>query len=127
MNVISMMHKINAVANPMIRESSLPNFLAAPDNSSEFMGVGAFDQLDRPFDSYVVRRSQKQLNVFGHNNERVHFIATFATMPVKRLQEKTYISFDDEDFPAMVGRERHEVSPRRGKEPSRLKKRTSAA
>jgi hypothetical protein len=48
-------------------------------------------------------------------------------MPVKCLQEKAYVSFDDKQFPAMVGREGHEISSRRGEEPSRLQKRTSAA
>jgi hypothetical protein len=50
MNVISMMHEINVVANPMIGESALPDFLIATDDAAEFMRVCAFDQLDGSLD-----------------------------------------------------------------------------
>jgi hypothetical protein len=57
----------------------------------------------------------------------VQFIAAFAPMPIKRLQKKAYVSFDGEQLSAVVRRECNEISSRRGKESSRLQKRTSAA
>jgi hypothetical protein len=127
MNVISMMNEILRIANPMIGKSALPDFLCATDDCSEFMRVGALDQLDCAFDRYVVRRSPQQVNVFGHNDECVQFVAALSAIAVERLQKKADINFDDEQFPAMVRRERHEVSSRRGYESSRLQEQTSAA
>lgn len=127
MNVISMMNEIHFAANPMIGKSALPDFLVATHDCSEFMRVGAFDQLNGPFDSYVVRRSQQQMNVFGHCYESMQFEAAFPAIAVERLQKEAHVGFDDEQFPAMVRRERCEVSPRRGDEPSRLQKQTSAS
>jgi hypothetical protein len=43
------------------------------------------------------------------------------------LQEETHVRFDHEQFSAVVRRERHEVSSRRGDEASRLQEQTSAA
>jgi hypothetical protein len=43
------------------------------------------------------------------------------------LQEETHVSFDHEQFSAVVRREGHEVSPGRGDEASRLQEQTSAA
>ena len=45
MNVISMMHEINLIANPMIGESAFPDFLLSTDDASEFMRVRALDQV----------------------------------------------------------------------------------
>jgi hypothetical protein len=127
MNVISMMHKSNAVANPMIGESALPNFLAAPDDSTQFVRIRALDQLDGPLDGHVARRSQQQMNMLRHDNERMQLVPALATMPINRLQEKTNAHFDDKQFTSIEGREGHEISSRRGEEPSRLQKQTSAA
>jgi len=127
MNVIAIMDEINLAANSMVGESSLPNFLIATDDRSEFMRVSAFDQLDCAFNRHVGSGSQEQMNMLRHDDESVQVVAAFAAMPVKCLQEKAYVSFDDKQFPAMVGREGHEISSRRGEEPSRLQKRTSAA
>ncbi len=127
MNIISMMREIHFVTNPVVGKSALPDFLCATDDCSEFMRVGALDQLDSAFDRYIVRRSQQQMNVFGHNDECVQIEAAFPPMAVECLQKKAQVSFDDEQFPAMVRRECYEVSPRRGDESSRLQKRTSAA
>jgi len=37
MNVISMMNEINLIANPMIGESSFPDFLLSTDDATEFV------------------------------------------------------------------------------------------
>ena len=127
MNVISMMDEINFVANSMVGESSLPNFLTATDDGSEFMRVSTFDQLDCAFNRHVVRRSQKQMNVFRHDDEGVQVVAAFAAVPIKCFQEEPNVQFDHEQFPEMPRRERHEISSRRGEESSRLQEQTSPA
>jgi hypothetical protein len=127
MNVISMMHEINVVANPMIGESALPDFLIATDDAAEFMRVCAFDQLDGSLDRYIVPRSQQKMNVFGHDNESLQPVTAFATIPVERLQENPYIDFNDKQFAAVERRKGYEVSSRRRHESSRLQERTSAA
>jgi len=43
MNVIPMMHKIDAISNSMIGKPPLPNLATASDHSSEIVGVCAFD------------------------------------------------------------------------------------
>ena len=127
MNVVQMMPEIDLISNPMIGESALPDFLIAADDRPKFMRVGAFDQLDCPLDGYVVRRRQQEMNVFGHDDESVQFVADFAPIAIKSFQEEADIIFDDEQFTAVVRREGHEVSSRRGEESSRLQGETSAA
>jgi hypothetical protein len=127
MSVISMMHKINAVANPMIGESALPNFLVPTNNSTQFVRIRALNQLDSSLDGHINRRSQQEMNVFRHNDERVQFVPAFATIPINSLQENPDVHFDNKQFTSIESRERHEISSRRGEEPSRLQRQTSAA
>jgi hypothetical protein len=127
MNVIPMMNEIHLVANPMIRKSSLPDFLIAPDDTSESMRVRAIDQLDGAFNRHIGSGRQEQMNMFRHDNQSVQAVATFATIPIQRFQEETYINFDREQFAAVESREGHEISSRRGDESSRLQGETSAA
>ena len=122
-----MMDEIQLAANPMIGEASLPDLLIAADNASEFVRIRAFDQLNRAFDGYVVRRSQEQMSMFRHDNKRVQFITPFATIPIERFQEDPYIYLDRQQFSAMKRRESDEISSRRGDESSRLQKQISAA
>jgi hypothetical protein len=127
MNVISMMHEIDVAPNPMVSEPSLPDLLLSTNDSAEFMRIRALDQLDSPLNRHVAGESQQQMNMLGHDDECMQFEAVFSAIAVERLQKKAHVSFDDEQFPAMVRRERHEVGSRRGDESSRLQKRTSAA
>jgi len=122
-----MVREILLIANSVIGESSLPDFLVATDYSAEFVRVGAFDQLNSPFDCHIVRRGQQEMNVFRHKNESVQAITTFATIPIKHLQENPCVEFDDEQFPAPVRGESYEISSGRGYESSRLQGETSAA
>jgi hypothetical protein len=62
-----------------------------------------------------------------HDYEGVQFVAVFAAVPMKRLQEKAHVIFDYEQFSAAVRRERHEISSGRGDESSRFQEQTSAA
>jgi hypothetical protein len=66
------------------------------------------------------------MNVFGHDDKRVQFISAFAAVAVDRAQKKTDVSFDDEEFPAMVNLESYEICSGWGAE-SRLQSETSAA
>jgi hypothetical protein len=127
MNIISMMDKIHFVANPMIGEAALPHLALPADDATEFVGICAFDQLDRAFDGYIHRGSQQEVNVFWHENESVKFITAFAAVPIECLEEKAHVGFDDEQFPAVVCREGDEVGSGRGYESSRLQSETSAA
>jgi hypothetical protein len=47
MNVISMMHKINVVANPMIGKPALPNLALSTNNSAEAMRIRTLDESER--------------------------------------------------------------------------------
>jgi hypothetical protein len=127
MNVISMMREIHFGANPMVSEPSLPDLLLSTDDSAEFMRIRALDQLDSPLNRHVTSGSQQQMNMLGHDDECVQFEAAFPAIAVERLQKEAHVSFDDEQFPAMVRRERHEVGSWRRDELSRLQERTSAA
>jgi len=65
MNVISMMNEIYFVANPMIGEPALPDFLATTNDPAEFVGVGALDQLDCAFDGYIDRGCEQEVTCSG--------------------------------------------------------------
>jgi len=127
MNVISMMYEIVRITNPMIGESALPDFLVAPDDRSEFMRVRSFDQLDCTFNRDFKCGRQKKMNVLRHRDKSLQSITPFATIAIKRFQENPNIDLDDKQFTPLEGRERYEVSTRRGDESSRLQERTSAA
>ncbi len=127
MNVISMMQEINLISNPMIRESALPDFLLSTDDASEFMRISALDKLDRALDCDIDRGSQQKMNVFRHKDKSVQFVAAFTTMSIQGVQKETCVQFDNEQLSASVGRERCEISSRRGDESSRLQGETSAA
>jgi hypothetical protein len=127
MNVIAMMEEIHFVANSMVRESALP-YLALPANdSSEFVGVCAFDQLNCPLDCDVDGGSQQQMNMLGHQDKRVQFVSAFAAMPIEGLQEESHVRFDNEQPTAVPRRESNEIGSGWGNESSRLQKQTPAA
>jgi len=54
MNVVSMVHEILVIANPVIGESSLPDFSFAGEDGPEGMRIATFDQLDRVLKRYFV-------------------------------------------------------------------------
>jgi hypothetical protein len=58
MDVGAVSVKILAIANSMIRESTLPDFSFSPKDRAEGVRVSAFDQLDRVFESDRHGRSQ---------------------------------------------------------------------
>ncbi len=127
MNVILMMYEIHFVADAVVGETALPDFLIAADDRAEFMRVCAFDQLNSSLDRHVVRRSQEQMNVFWHDDKRVQFILAFAAVSIDRFQKQTHVDFDHEQFSAVISREGHEVGSGRGEKSSRLQSATSAA
>ena len=127
MNVISMMHEIHAIPNPMIGETALPNLALSSENAAEFVRIGAFDQLDGTFDCHIDGGSQQEMHVLGHNDKGVQFISAFASILIERLQENPGVGFDDEQFAAIPSRKSREISSGRGDEASRFQGRTSAA
>jgi hypothetical protein len=126
-NVVPMVDELLIIANPMIGESSLPNFSLATDDRPEGMRVSAFDELNRMFQRYTRSGSQQKMYVLGHDDERVQFIPALATVSVKSLQEQADVRLYDERWSSLPRRERHEVGSRRGDQSSRLQKQTSAA
>jgi hypothetical protein len=126
-DVIQMMLVIDSIANPMIGESPLPDFLIAADDCPEFMRVRSFNRLDCPLDRYVVPRSQEQMHVFGHDDEGMQVVSPLTTIPIERFQEDSTIYLDREQFSATKRREGDKISSRRREQSSRLQEQTSAA
>jgi hypothetical protein len=127
MNVIAMMHEIHLVANPVIRESSLPHLPLSTDDTAEFVRIRAFDQLNSPLNRYVHGGSQQEMRMVGHDNKHMQLVSPIAAMPIERLQEKLHVRFDHKQPAAIPSREGYEVSSGRGNESSRLQGQTSAA
>ena len=69
MNVISMMRKVNFIANPMVREPALPYFSFSANDGAEFMRVSAFDQLNCALEGYAPGGRQQEMNMLGHEDE----------------------------------------------------------
>jgi hypothetical protein len=126
-NVVSMMHEINFVANPVIGEPALPHLALSADDSAELMRVCTFDQLNSPLNRYVQRRSQQEMNVLRHKDERVQFVPALTAMPIEGSQKKPNVRFDDEQPAAIPSREGYEIRSGRRDESSRLQGETSAA
>jgi hypothetical protein len=127
MNIVSMMNEIHPVANSMIGESALPDLALSANDSAKLVRICAFDQLNGPLDGYVRCRREQQVNVLGHDDERVQSVAALAAMPIECLQEEPHVRFNDEQLAAIPRREGQEISSKRGEESSRLQGKTSAA
>jgi hypothetical protein len=79
MNVVLMMDEILVIANSVIREAALPDIAFPEEDGSEGMGVSASDELDGALQGDIVRRSEQQMDVFGHDHERMQLEAAFAS------------------------------------------------
>jgi hypothetical protein len=82
MDVISVIHKILIIANPVICETALPDFSLATEDRPKSMGIAAFDQLNRVLKRNVIRRSEQKMDVFGHDDEGVNLKSSFAAVSV---------------------------------------------
>ena len=80
MNIILMMNEIPSIANPMIRESALPNFRIAPDERSELMRIRALDELHAALNRHILRGSKQKMNMIGHEDEGVQKITAFTSV-----------------------------------------------
>jgi hypothetical protein len=127
MNVISMMHEIHFVANPVIGDTALPHLALSANDAPEFMGICAFDQLDCPLDCYVRRGSQQEMHMLRHQDKRMQFIPSLSAMPVERSQEEPNVRFDNEQPRAIPRREGYEICSGWRDESFRLQGETSAA
>ncbi len=127
MNVVLVADEILVIANPVVRESPLPDLSLATEDRPEGVGVSAFDQLDRVLQRDIDGGSQQEMNVLGHEDERMQSIAAFAAISVESLQEEANIVLDNEKFSTLPRRESDEVGSGRGDESSRLHEQTSAA
>jgi hypothetical protein len=68
MNVHPMMHEVFGVPYAMVGEPSFPNLHRVSQMLLDGMRVSAFDELKRTFERDL-RRSQQQMEMFGHENE----------------------------------------------------------
>jgi hypothetical protein len=67
------------------------------------------------------------MDMLGHQNEGVQFVAAFAAVSVESLQEQARVVFDNEEPSTLPRREGHEIGSGRGDQSSRLQEHTSAA
>jgi len=87
MDIVPMVHEILVIANPVIRESSFPDFSFATEDAAEGMRIAAFDQLNGMFERYVVCGSEQQMDMFGHEDEGVNLKPVFSPISIKSFQE----------------------------------------
>jgi hypothetical protein len=83
--------------------------------------------LNGVFERYVVCGSKQKMDMFGHDDEGVELISSFATISVQSLQEESDVVLDDEQPATLPRREGNEISSGRRDESSRLQEQTSAA
>ncbi len=79
------------------------------------------------FESDIMGRSEEQMDVLGHDDERVQLELAIAAIAIQSLQEESDVIFDDEESAPLPGRESYEVRSGRRKESARSQKQTSAA
>lgn len=127
MNIIPVVREVLCTSNPMVGESALPDFSAAPQDFAEGMRVGSFHQLNGVFDGHIVVGRQEKMNVFRHENKGVELETSLAPMPIHSFEEDAHVRFYDEQSSALPGRECNEVSAGWRNQSSRLHEQTSAA
>jgi len=91
MNVVQVMQEILFIPNAMIGKPALPDLSFPPKNCSEGMRGTAFDKLHRMLKRRVLRRSQKQVHMLGHENEAVQFIATLPPVSVEGNEKQSNV------------------------------------
>jgi hypothetical protein len=79
------------------------------------------------FEGHVVGRSEQEVDMLRHDNERVNSKPAFASISIEGLQKKACVVLDNEQPSALPCRERNEISSGRGDESSWLQEQTSAA
>jgi hypothetical protein len=114
------MQEILFIANSVIGKSALPDFSLTSKNCSEGMGVPSFHQLNRMLKCRVVRRSQKQVHVLGHENKAVQLITTLPSVSVKSYKKQASKRLDYKQSSTLPRRKGDEISARRGDQSSRL-------
>jgi hypothetical protein len=127
MNVVSMMSEIYGVADSVVGESSLPYFALTSNDLPNRMGESSFDQLDCALECDAEGRSEQEMYMFRHEDERVQLVAVLATVMIKDLKKQTSVGFDDKHSSGLPGRESNEISTRRGHQSCRFQGQTSAA
>ena len=60
------------------------------------------------------------MNVLGHKDKRMEFIAALAAITIERFQEQTDVGLDNEQSSSLPCREGYEIGSGRGEESSRL-------
>ncbi len=80
-----MMIEIPRISNAMIGKAALPDFKAPADKTSESVGVSSLNELNRALNSYVISRSEQEIHVIGHQNERMEEVTPLPSIVIKRL------------------------------------------
>jgi hypothetical protein len=103
MNVFPMVQKILLVADAVVPEAALPYFSLPSDFRAKRMRISAFNKLDGTLKRYVGGRCEQEMNVLGHEDERMQLVATVAAISINSFQEKSNVGFHNEESPPLPG------------------------
>src|ERR1700757_273452 len=109
MDIQSMPREILRIANAMIRESLLPDCLAAYFDPHR-VRITALDQLHRPLQRDIRRGSQQQMHMVRHDHKSMQRESSLPPISVQSFQEKPGVRFHNEESSALEGRERYKIS-----------------
>jgi hypothetical protein len=97
MNVLMADAVVRCVADAVVCEASLPD----GEFGGEAMGETSLDESDGSFESLL--RSEKQVDVVGHDDEGVEFVVSFGAIVLERFDEEFGVALDLKDAAAVVG------------------------
>jgi len=85
------------VADAVVGEASLPK----GEFGGEAVGEASLDESDGSFESFL--RGQEQVDVVGHDDEGVEFVAVFGLVMLEGVDEEFGVALDLEEEAAVVG------------------------
>lgn len=101
-NIAKLFPKILGIANPVLMESSLPDFSGKllPD----FMRKATLDALSAALDSLALGWGQQHMQMFRHDNEPMQVIPTLISIMEESLDQQLGIFRPNEQRAPLVGR-----------------------
>jgi hypothetical protein len=97
MNVVVADAVVCYVADAMVGEASLPD----GEFRGKAVGEASLDESDGSFESLL--RSEKQVDVVGHDDEGVEFVVSFGAVVLEGFDEEFGVTFDLKEEAAVVG------------------------
>ena len=101
-NISKLFLKILAIANPMLVESSLPDF--SGKLLPNLMRKAALDALGATLDGLVRRRGQQHMQMFRHHDEPMQVVAPLISIMKESLDEQLGVCRYREQLAPLVGR-----------------------